>query len=51
MCCVSAIAIVDRWIFDQRAGLNERITIRVKIRAVRSGSGGLYSVPVRFNYV
>ena len=37
---VLAIAIVDRWIFSQRAGLHERITIRVLIWAVRFGSYG-----------
>ena len=46
---VLAIAIVDRWIFSQRAGLHERITIRVLIWAVRFGSYGRYGVPFHYS--
>jgi hypothetical protein len=45
---VLAIAIVDRWIFGQRAGLHERITIRVLIWAERFGSYDCYGV--QFHY-
>ena len=39
---------MDRWIFGQRAGLHERITIRVLIWAVRFGSYDRYGV--QFHY-